>query len=456
MTRTTNDLFATPHPTTLPILDFPFPTDARPQTTFFRTPPSGIDASLLKPLDQYDKPQCRTNLENQLPTPIENSPEPLSAALFRRLAHPPDSDAETESESESAEPGGGGNGFPSSALGMESPSFGGQQRYGQGDEGQGKAGKIRFRYYSSKNAQKAAGSSVLSSALIPTSTAESPRIDGSNNSGDKTIHPFDALQWELSISMSTSCATYGFTTESAHTTDPVEFETAVLSYLSTLPSSNPNNPNNHTPTDTLTIDKLPCLDRRRLNLWALFHAVLEHGGSAHVTKHRKWKRVASLLGLPDTLTSASFTLRTYFQQFLGGFEEIFFIANPGIWREVEGRNLREEEGKAERGKRRRRERERGGRGGCGGASGVGGGSAFGGLVGVEGVKREDEVDMEVDDDGGEGESGRGEIVGVGSIGGWGAAGGRNGSSSGNVDVGDLVEKLKMYLQEEDGGVATWE
>ncbi|KAJ3270350.1 AT-rich interactive domain-containing protein 3A [Borealophlyctis nickersoniae] len=117
--------------------------------------------------------------------------------------------------------------------------------------------------------------------------------------------------------MSTDPADYGFTTVSAVTTNPADFEKEVYAYLEMKGEP---------------VDKLPCLDRRTLSLWALFHAVLEFGGSEQVTSHRKWKQVANLLHLPDTLTSASFTLRTYFKQFLGDFEAAYLARHPVIER----------------------------------------------------------------------------------------------------------------------------
>ncbi|KAJ3048130.1 hypothetical protein HK097_010857, partial [Rhizophlyctis rosea] len=362
----------------------------------YTSPPKSIDATLLQSLEQYDNLEVRTNLDNQLPTPIESSPEPNTMILHRRLIHPPDSDAETESETESAEPTSVDrsltSSISSSSVNTTTSSPFHLQKSNQVEVQKG--GRIKFRYYSSKTAKKeqpdtkmeestatAASNEphpfdalqlelnnirqiaqseqhlaseafppTLLSALIRAGHGSTivPAPPGApyayyqmtplvgllpNGAGTNTI---EGANWSSMIDTDTSTAlknehSYGFTTESARTTDPAEFEAAVLAYLESLG------------VEDVSVDKLPCLDRRRLNLWALFHAVLEHGGSTHVTKHRKWKRVASLLGLPDTLTSASFTLRTYFNQFLAGFEEIFFAANPLIRSEIEDRNREEEE-----------------------------------------------------------------------------------------------------------------
>lgn len=50
---------------------------------------------------------------------------------------------------------------------------------------------------------------------------------------------------------------------------------------------------------------------------------MELGGSDIVTKNRKWKKVAGLLKLPSSLTSASFTLRTNYQYYLSDFERYY-------------------------------------------------------------------------------------------------------------------------------------
>ena len=52
-------------------------------------------------------------------------------------------------------------------------------------------------------------------------------------------------------------------------------------------------------------------------------AVHEFGGSKYVTKARKWKQVAHKLLLPTTLTSASYTLRTFYSKYLIKFEDFY-------------------------------------------------------------------------------------------------------------------------------------
>ena len=56
-------------------------------------------------------------------------------------------------------------------------------------------------------------------------------------------------------------------------------------------------------------------------------AVHELGGSKYVTKARKWKQVAHKLLLPTTLTSASYTLRTFYSKYLINFED-FYLNHP--------------------------------------------------------------------------------------------------------------------------------
>jgi hypothetical protein len=56
-------------------------------------------------------------------------------------------------------------------------------------------------------------------------------------------------------------------------------------------------------------------------------AVHEFGGPTQVTKARKWKQVAHKLLLPATLTSASYTLKTFYAKFLSDFEQ-FYLNHP--------------------------------------------------------------------------------------------------------------------------------
>ncbi|KAH6560952.1 hypothetical protein BASA50_005862 [Batrachochytrium salamandrivorans] len=99
---------------------------------------------------------------------------------------------------------------------------------------------------------------------------------------------------------------YGFSSESSRSTNAVEFNTTIISSLRIAGRR---------------VDKLPCVDRKTLNFWALYHAVLELGGFKVVTIQRKWKKVADLLKLRKSLTSSSFTLRTYYEYFLGAYEQ---------------------------------------------------------------------------------------------------------------------------------------
>jgi hypothetical protein len=54
-------------------------------------------------------------------------------------------------------------------------------------------------------------------------------------------------------------------------------------------------------------------------------AVHEFGGFEIVTRTRKWKKVAQKLLLPNTLTSASYTLRTFYTRYLLEFESYYAL-----------------------------------------------------------------------------------------------------------------------------------
>ena len=112
---------------------------------------------------------------------------------------------------------------------------------------------------------------------------------------------------------------YQFTSQSSRMTDPVKFDKFVISFLKSRGRP---------------VAKMPSVDKKWLSFWSLFHgksltfflyilAVHEFGGSDVVTKGRKWKQVAHKLLLPATLTSASYTLRTFFTKYLLEFEHFY-------------------------------------------------------------------------------------------------------------------------------------
>jgi hypothetical protein len=121
--------------------------------------------------------------------------------------------------------------------------------------------------------------------------------------------------------MSADPAHYEFTTLSSRVTVAESFNAYVTKYLEAM----------GTP-----VEKVPIVHRKQLSFWALFHgtasnaAVLELGGSFAVTRARKWKRVAIRLKFPDTMTSSSYTLRTYFEQFLSAFEKEYVPRLPEL------------------------------------------------------------------------------------------------------------------------------
>ncbi|RKO92110.1 hypothetical protein BDK51DRAFT_35061 [Blyttiomyces helicus] len=126
-------------------------------------------------------------------------------------------------------------------------------------------------------------------------------------------HPASSYEPDMSAvqtqvrPMDTTVEAYGFTTPSSRQLTAEEFDLLVREF----------NAKARCPI----LKAMPILDKRTLSLWALYHAVLEFGGSEQVTRSRKWKKVAQLLGLPDSLTSASYTLRRYYTQFLASFED---------------------------------------------------------------------------------------------------------------------------------------
>ena len=74
------------------------------------------------------------------------------------------------------------------------------------------------------------------------------------------------------------------------------------------------------------INRLPIMAKQVLDLFELYNLVVARGGLVEVINKKLWQEVIKGLGLPSSITSAAFTLRTQwvffnFQKF------IFFIVN---------------------------------------------------------------------------------------------------------------------------------
>lgn len=68
------------------------------------------------------------------------------------------------------------------------------------------------------------------------------------------------------------------------------------------------------------INKVPIVGKKPLDLYELYKAVQNHGGFEQVSQKRKWSKVVRELHLPQSITSAAYTLRTQFEKLLYRFE----------------------------------------------------------------------------------------------------------------------------------------
>ena len=58
------------------------------------------------------------------------------------------------------------------------------------------------------------------------------------------------------------------------------------------------------------INRLPIMAKQVLDLYELYNLVLARGGLVEVINKKQWQEVIKGLGLPSSITSAAFTLRT--------------------------------------------------------------------------------------------------------------------------------------------------
>jgi hypothetical protein len=69
-----------------------------------------------------------------------------------------------------------------------------------------------------------------------------------------------------------------------------------------------------------SIQKLPTVGSKELNLFLLYNQVMARGGVAEVVKGKQWKSIASALKLPTTCTDYGFRLRKHYQRYLLDYE----------------------------------------------------------------------------------------------------------------------------------------
>lgn len=73
--------------------------------------------------------------------------------------------------------------------------------------------------------------------------------------------------------------------------------------------------------------KVPQIAGRELDLYKLYTSVIRRGGYDRVSALKLWREIVNEFKLPDSCTSASFTLRTHYQKYLYAYEKKYFSGN---------------------------------------------------------------------------------------------------------------------------------
>jgi len=68
------------------------------------------------------------------------------------------------------------------------------------------------------------------------------------------------------------------------------------------------------------INRLPIMAKQVLDLYELFNLVVARGGLVEVINKKQWQEIIKGLGLPSSITSAAFTLRTQYTKYLYPYE----------------------------------------------------------------------------------------------------------------------------------------
>ena len=68
------------------------------------------------------------------------------------------------------------------------------------------------------------------------------------------------------------------------------------------------------------INRLPIMAKQVLDLYELFNLVVLRGGLVEVINKKQWQEIIKGLGLPSSITSAAFTLRTQYTKYLYPYE----------------------------------------------------------------------------------------------------------------------------------------
>ena len=90
------------------------------------------------------------------------------------------------------------------------------------------------------------------------------------------------------------------------------------------------------------INRLPIMAKQVLDLYELYNLVVARGGLVEVINKKQWQEIIKGLGLPSSITSAAFTLRTQYTKYLYPLEiqQHGFSSNGDLQNAIDG-NKRE-------------------------------------------------------------------------------------------------------------------
>ena len=69
--------------------------------------------------------------------------------------------------------------------------------------------------------------------------------------------------------------------------------------------------------------KHPIVSGKNLDLYKLYNEVIRLGGYQSVLENKQWKDVVTILDLPSSCTSASFTVKRHYKKYLLAYEQTF-------------------------------------------------------------------------------------------------------------------------------------
>lgn len=86
----------------------------------------------------------------------------------------------------------------------------------------------------------------------------------------------------------------------------ISFQTSIFFYKINLLKLFVNNASNL----GKPVTRIPIMAKQVLDLYELYRLVVQHGGLVEIINKKLWREITKGLNLPNSITSAAFTLRT--------------------------------------------------------------------------------------------------------------------------------------------------